>query len=214
MNHLPDCLFDCSQYPNQFEAQLHQQPQSRKFIIYDCETAKCIPNGDRSPNLQYCKGWDDFEGMGIAVICAYSSWDDCNHVYLQDNLVNFQALVDQAQEIVGFNSLSFDDKLCAAKGLQVKTTYDLLCHIRVAAGMPPHYVKGVTRSGYSLEQLAKVNLDYSKSQTGAIAPELWQKGNYGAVIDYCLTDVNLTRKLYEGRAKLIDPTNQRLLTLT
>lgn len=169
---------------------------------------------DRSPDLEYCQGWDEFEGMGIAVICAYSSWEDRYYVYLQDNLANFQALIDQAEEIVGFNSLSFDDQLCAANGLRVKTTYDLLWHIRVASGMPPHYVKGVTRAGYSLGQLAKANLGYAKSGTGTLAPELWQRGNRGSVIDYCLGDVNLTRKLYERRAKLIDPTNEEILALT
>lgn len=192
-----------------------QQNQSlSKVLVYDCEIARCIPSYDRVADLEYCQGWNDFEGMGISVICAYSFWDDRYHVYLQDNLTDFQILVDQAQEVVGFNSHSFDDRLCAANGLQVKTTYDLLIHIRVAAGMPPNYVKGITRSGYSLEQMAQANLGYGKSGSGAIAPQLWQRGNRGAVIDYCLGDVNLTSKLYQKRARLIDPTNNKLLTLT
>ncbi len=207
-------IIDVVSFFDQFrQPQPQSGPLPRKIVIYDCETVRCIPTGACSPDLEYCQGSDDFEGMGIAVICAYSSWDDRYHVYLQDNLVSFQALVDQAQEIVGFNSLSFDDRLCGVKGLRVKTTYDLLHHIRVAAGMPPHYVKGVTRAGYNLERLAQLNLGEGKSGTGALAPELWQRGKRGAVIDYCLGDVNLTRKLYERRAKLIDPTNQKVLTL-
>ena len=185
----------------------------KKTVIYDCEIARCIPKGERSPDLEYCQGWGDFKGMGISVICAYSSWDERYHIYLEDNLADFQILINQVDEVVGFNSFAFDDKLCAAHGLQVKTTYDLLCHIRVAAGMPSHYVKGKTRAGYSLEQLAKANLGYGKSGKGDLAPELWQRGNRGAVIDYCLGDVSILRTLYEQRARLIDPTNGNILTL-
>ncbi|MGL4502417.1 MAG: hypothetical protein ACRCU2_25360 [Planktothrix sp.] len=57
------------------------------------------------------------------------------------------------------------------------TTYDLLCEIPVAAGMPPHYVKGVTRGSYSLEALAKTNLGVGKSGSGVLAPQLWQQGS-------------------------------------
>lgn len=192
----------------------HPSHTTRKTVIYDCETYRCIPTGNLSPDLEYCQGWNDFQGMGISVIGAYSSWDDRYHVYLEDNFLDFQALINQAEEVVGFNSLSFDDQLCAAHGLEVKTTYDILCQVRVAVGMPPQYVKGVTRRGYSLEELAKANLGYGKSETGAIAPELWQRGQRGRVIDYCLGDVDITRKLYEGKSQLIDPTNGKMLTLT
>lgn len=191
----------------------HPETASRQFVIYDCEIVNCIPMGERSSDFTYCQGWEDFTGMGISVIAAYSSWDDAYHVYLQDNLAEFEALVKQADEVVGFNSLMFDDSLCAAHGLKVTTTYDLLCEIRVAAGMPPHYVKGITHDGYSLEAMAKTNLGVGKSGSGALAPQLWQQGQYGKVIDYCLGDVAITRKLYQCRSQLVDPTNGQPLSL-
>ncbi len=188
---------------------------SQKFIIYDCEIIRCIPDlkNSRNPKLKYCQGWEDFKGMGISVICAYASWEDSYHIYLDDNLLSFQELVNQADEIVGFNSLSFDDPLCIAHGIKVKTTYDLLCQVRIAAGMPPHYVKGVTLKGYSLEALAQANFGYGKAKMNELAPELWQQGQRGQVIDYCLKDVTLTRKLYEQRFHLLDPTNGKTLNL-
>lgn len=186
---------------------------SQKAVIYDCEIARCIPNKEPSPDLEYCQGWKDFPGMGISVICAYSSWQERYHIYLEDNLAEFQALINQAEEIIGFNSIAFDDQLCSANGLNVKTTYDLLCHVRVAAGMPPDYVKGKTRGGYSLEQLARVNLGYGKSGKGELAPELWQRGKRGQVIDYCMGDVSILKKLYQQRSRLLDPTNGKILTL-
>ncbi|MGL4501212.1 MAG: hypothetical protein ACRCU2_19225 [Planktothrix sp.] len=79
--------------------------------------------------------------------------------------------------------------------------------------MPPHYVKGVTRGGYSLEGLAKTNLGVGKSGSGVLAPQLWQQGQYGKVIDYCLGDVAMNRKLYQRRSQLVDPTNGQQLSL-
>ncbi|GEM_PF-3080833 len=45
------------------------------ILIYDCEIIKCIPpkEGERDPSLRYCRGWRDFEGMGISLIGAWSS---------------------------------------------------------------------------------------------------------------------------------------------
>lgn len=186
---------------------------SEPTLIYDCETINCIPIGEYNPDFQYCKSRDDFKGMGLSVIGAYTSWTGRYHVFLNDNLNDFQFLVDQAYRIVGFNSFAFDDKLCWANDIQIKTDYDLLCEVRVAAGMPPHYVKGVTRKGYSLNDLAQANLNIQKTGSGAIAPQLWQKGEKGKVIDYCLNDVMLVKELYERRRQLIDPINQMILCL-
>ncbi|MGL4499413.1 MAG: hypothetical protein ACRCU2_10175 [Planktothrix sp.] len=79
--------------------------------------------------------------------------------------------------------------------------------------MPPHYVKGVTRVGYSLEALAQTNLGIRKSASGTLAPQLWQQGQQGKVMDYCLGDVAITRKLYQQRSQLVDPTNGQWLSL-
>jgi hypothetical protein len=186
---------------------------SKSTLIYDCETINCIPIGEYNPDFQYCKSRDDFKGMGLSVIGAYASWTGRYHVFLNDNLYDFRDLIKQAERIVGFNSLAFDDKLCWANDIQIKTNYDLLCEVRVAAGMPPHYVKGVTRKGYSLNDLAQANLNIEKTGSGAIAPQLWQKGDKGKVIDYCLNDVMLLKELYQQRKQIIDPTNQNLLYL-
>lgn len=187
----------------------------KKALIYDCEIQKCIPDGAIEEDLQYCDGWEDFEGMGISIIGCYTYWNDVHHVFLEDNLSDFQALVYEADEIIGFNSISFDDKLCAANGIKIETTYDLLCEVRIASGQPPHYEQGVTRRGYNLDALCFANLGQGKSSTGANAAILWQRGQRGSVISYCLRDVQLTRKIFELglRGELKDPTNQEKLTI-
>lgn len=185
-------------------------------LIYDCEIIKAIPDhyGDDDESIDYCDGWTDFENMGISVIGVYDIYRGMTRVFLQDNFNAFQALVKQRDLIIGFNSISFDDLLCEANNISVRTDYDLLGQVRIATGQPPFYTKGLTRGGYSLEALAQVNLGYGKSGNGALAPVLWQRGNFGKVIDYCLLDVQITYELFKRRLTLKDPTNGFMLKLS
>lgn len=127
---------------------------------------------------------------------------------------NFQAIADQADLIVGFNSIRFDDMLCQANSIKIKTDYDLLQEVWWAAGMPRTYTYGVTRVGYKLENLAQSNLGRGKSGSGELAPVLWQKGRQWAVVNYLVDDILITKALFDRRSRLIDPTNpDTILTL-
>ncbi len=182
-----------------------------KRLFYDCEIIKCIPNQweDNLPNYEYCDGWHDFPNMGISVIGAYIEWMDHYSAFTSNSFDMFQQVVNIADEIIGFNSLSFDDNLCHANGININTTIDLLCKVRVAAGMPPFFVQGVTRAGYSLNALATSNLEFQKSGSGELAPMLWQDGKRDEVIKYCLNDVKLLVEL-EKLPFLIDPTDPEI----
>jgi hypothetical protein len=201
-----------------------------RTLIFDCEIIHCIPSaeGKRESHLSYCQGWQDYEGMGIAVIGTWRNYGIkyfCGHdeafvapAHLElgkklKPLSEFQAIVDQAQVIVGFNSVAFDDQLCQAHGIRIKTDFDLLTQVRVASGQPRDYVSGLTRKGYSLQNLAIANLKQQKTGRGELAPVLWQEGRKQEVIDYCLNDVRLLKQLYFKflRGQLYDPTNGRKL---
>lgn len=184
----------------------------KKLLFYDCEISKCIPSGYINPKYEYCKGWGDFENMGIACIGTYS-WKFGYRAFLSEELEEFQKLVNTADEIIGFNSISFDDNLLKANGIKIRTTYDLLCEVRIASGQPPHYVRGRTRAGYSLKDLCRANLKRNKSGSGELAPQLWQDGQYEKVISYCLNDVSLLVALYEKRSVLRDPNSGEILFL-
>lgn len=118
-----------------------------KRLFYDCEIAKCI---GYTHSYKYCEGWHDFENMGIAVIGVYAEWKlpgQRLRAYVNPSrkiaeaLVKlpkiekrrywrgfrrFEQLVSEADEIIGFNSISFDDNLCQSNDIDVKTTHDLL----------------------------------------------------------------------------------------
>lgn len=191
-----------------------------KTLIYDCEILKCIPGGVFRSGIEYCSGWDDYSNMGISVIAAWISWDSESQgirVFTPSiepaATAKFQQLVNSAELIVGFNSQRFGDRLCAANGIKITTGYDLLLEVWEAAGMPREYVPGVTRAGYNLGSLARANLGIDKTGSGALAPELWQKGHHADVIQYCINDVWITKALFENRAKLKDPTRDGYLNL-
>ncbi len=173
-----------------------------RTLIYDCEIL----------NDPAKLGWRNFKALGVTVIGTWRNWPIPQYrAYRCDrdgDFDKFQAIVNRADEIVGFNSHSFDDPLCKAHGIDITSTIDLLAEVRELAGMPRHYVRGKTRAGYSLERLAIANLGRGKTGTGAEAPKLWQAGKKEEVIAYCLNDIKLTKALYDRWLDnlLIDPT--------
>ena len=175
-----------------------------KILIYDCETLR-IPytGGEKKPGIEYADGWRDFKNLGIACIGFWSSWKGFD-IVSESSLERFQDFANETNEIIGFNSERFDDLLCQANGIEIKTTYDLLLESWRAAGLDPAYTfpkDGDPKirakyAGFRLDDLAIANLTRRKTSTGAKAPELWQQGKFRKVLSYCLGDVTLTRDLF------------------
>lgn len=172
------------------------------MIIYDCEIVKAIPPKEDSARLEgieYAGGWWDFSNFGISVIGTYDYQEDRYRVFCADNFPEFQKLVESADVIISFNGLAFDNRLCEANGLRVpdEKSYDLLVEVWAAAGLGPKY-EYPSHAGFGLDACVKANfLNEAKSGHGALAPVQWQRGEIGAVIDYCLQDVRLTKMLVD-----------------
>jgi hypothetical protein len=175
------------------------------LLIFDCEII-CGPLGEDEqpiPGIEYAKSWKDFKSMGISVIGTFSTmFGELDYFDGEFLDTDFDWLLKRHEHIVGFNSRRFDDLLLTScfsvfRDRPTITTYDLLEECRRAAGQPLDYVKGVTKTGFSLNDLSKVNLGPAKTGNGALAPVLWQQGRKQEVIDYCLSDVALTKSLLE-----------------
>lgn len=178
-------------------------------VVYDLETARaiCGHNEDRKEGVEYAKGWSDFAGMGVACLCAIDLYTGKPHVFLEDNLLDFTALAAQRKHLVGFNSIMFDDKVLAAAGYPVTTTYDLKVE---AQGV----IAGKRIPGRRLSDFARVNLGVEKPmQNHAAIPEMWQRGERGAVIDECMSDVHLLAELIARLPTLVDPVSSREFTV-
>lgn len=189
------------------------------MLIYDCEIEKAIAGrGEKLQGIDYCQGWRDFEGMGITCIGAYDYEEDRYRMFLKDNFSAFGELLERHEVIVGFNSIGFDNRLCFANGLIVpqEKSYDLLVEIWKAAGLGDHFA-GPDYTGYGLDAMCEANFGLKKSGDGALAPVQWQRREFGTVIDYCLNDVRLTKRLLDKvleNSQLMSPKETgRVLTL-
>jgi len=184
------------------------------MLIYDVEIAKAIQakGGERIPGIDYCEGWTDYAGMGVACVCAYDMNEARCRVFMEDNLLAFGELAQRHDRVLGLNSLSFDDKVMRAAGVSWDgaKSADLALLIWRSAGVP----EGEHPKGLSLDALCKANGLGGKSGNGAMAPVMFQRGDIGGLIDYCLADVALTLKLYRLVAwsgGLRDPRNGEFL---
>jgi hypothetical protein len=161
-------------------------------LIYDLEIVKGIPaKGEpKKEGVEYCEGWHDHRNMGISVICAYDMLEGRHRVFLKDNFAEFFELMSLRTHLIGFNNIGFDNKVLSHHGtLPLTGYYDILSEIWTTHG------KRFTGSG--LDAVCTANGLGGKSGNGALAPEQWQRGEFGSVIDYCLHDVMLTLKLFE-----------------
>lgn len=186
-----------------------------KILVYDCEIIKAIipdySNEAKLEGIEYCKGWDDHEGMGISVIGTYNNWNKkaiafVNHSSIKGQvdakgwrlLEEFQDLLNECDVLVGFNNQHFDDNLIKANGFTIPENvinYDIMAETWRAVGIKPPFVYP-THAGYSLDQHCKVNgLDRKTGDGGAAAID-WQRGEYQKVIDYCLNDIKITTDLF------------------
>jgi hypothetical protein len=186
------------------------------MIVYDLETKRAVPDR-KLPNIvgiEYCQGWDDHAGMGIAVVCTYDTQKQKYGVYCEDNREDFYELVsrevDTSTTFVSYNGLSFDNKVikaCWNMFIPYSQCYDVLVEIWQAHGLGPTF-QYPTHAGFSLDDVASTNNLGVKSMNGAMAPVMWQRGEVGRVITYCLEDVRLTtrllRRAVEGKS-LISP---------
>lgn len=178
-----------------------------RCIVYDIEIVKAIPDkkAPRLEGIEYCGGWRDFLGMGIAVLCAVDMDEAVPRVFLQDNLPKF-AEWSKGAILCGHSNHQFDDELVRAHGLwQAAGSYDILRHLREAVGEPMDFTPGRTKGGRRVDDLARVNLGIQKSMDGGMAPVRWQQGAHGEVVDYCLRDISIEARLFSLRQHLIDP---------
>lgn len=169
------------------------------MLIYDIEIEKAIlgKKDIMKPNIEYCGGFDDFKNMGIACIGVFDMATERTRVFLKDNLDEFQQLVRNADCMVGYNSKRFDNRLLIANGVAIphpNKFYDILEEIWKSLGIGTTY-RHETHGGLSLNEVAYINLRCKKTGNGATAPIDWQENRRGKVIDYCLADVELTRRL-------------------
>lgn len=110
------------------------------YLVYDIEIKNAVPleTEERIEGIAYCEGWKDFQGMGLACVCAFDSRLQRERVFMGDNLIIFQSLAEHCNMLlVGFSNSLFDDHVLAASGITIPAhrRYDLQCLIWEATGV-------------------------------------------------------------------------------
>lgn len=154
-----------------------------RLIFWDTELLKSIEENG---------GWEGaYNGnCGLSCIALYDSADGRYHIYDQKNLDTAVEHLNEADLLIGFNSVKFDTVVTQAVTGRYITVqqYDLLQAIYDAIG---YKVKG-----WKLDQVAQRTIGSGKTETGAFATQLAADGEWGRLFTYCMHDVQLVRDLW------------------
>lgn len=195
----------------------------RSIVVYDLEIKKGIQGRgeDKLAGIEYCAGWHDHANMGISVMGVYDYYEDRYRVFCDDNKEEFLSLLDDRAIWVTFNGISFDNKVVNACWGERRFTkvcdpnYDILAEQWLASGLGSTFTPG-KNAGFGLDATAQANLGLKKTGNGALAPVLWQRGQYGELVDYCLTDVHRTKRLFDlilNGTEFISPKTREILEM-
>lgn len=182
-----------------------------KTVAFDLEVAKLIITKKDTPDQlaidegRAVHGWGEAHKAGISSAVAYVFEQDRYYIF-GDRAQEHRALADLltgAEQVVGFNHIIFDYQLLATT---LQTPLAELTDVEAAPGerdidLLQMIWGGIGRqdfaSVYGLNKVSAATLGAlgGKNGDGANAPELYQQGRWGELLDYNLRDVDLTQRL-------------------
>jgi DEAD/DEAH box helicase domain-containing protein len=170
-------------------------------IVVDVEIKKTI---QETPG-----GWESTHLLGVACAVVYEYRSGAYRVYgdTERDLERLRARILAADRVSGFNTFRFDfpcifgfsrtdwDGLRGdPKNRLQATSNDLLRRIWEGLGLDPDEFTSRHR-GWSLNNVSGETLGRKKIGNGADAPEWYQNGEWGRVVNYCLDDVKIEKGL-------------------
>ena len=175
---------------------------TRKYLAFDIETAKDIPEADFN--------WRPYRPLGIACAAALKCdakepvlWHGKNtdgtpgkkmsQAEAGNVVAELLKLVEQGYTLVTWNGLGFDLDILAeesaayaeCKDLAVNHV-DMMFHVFCDRGFPV----ALDKAAEALKIPGK-----SPGMSGLLAPRLWAQGRYQDVLDYVTQDVRITLEI-------------------
>jgi hypothetical protein len=148
------------------------------YITYDIETY----HPERLDEFSVSK-------FRVSVIGAYISWTDQYVAFLEPDVGEFLKLVKQADLLVGFNHIWFDNAVLAKYADYNLNTevnnYDIMLEFEKKAG---HKIK--------LDDLAAGTLGRNKTDHFSQFVHYYWDKEWSKLIDYCMHDVKITEELF------------------
>jgi DEAD/DEAH box helicase domain-containing protein len=149
------------------------------FGVFDLETQR---------SAQEVGGWHRADLMGVSCAVLYDSGEDRYFEFLEDRLSEFIEHLRRLDLVVGFNIKRFDYKVLTGYS---EFDFNSLQTLDILEDIYNHI-------GYrlSLAHLAEVTLGKKKTADGLQALRWWKEGRMQEIIEYCKTDVAITRDLF------------------
>jgi DEAD/DEAH box helicase domain-containing protein len=159
-------------------------------VILDLETKKAfVETGNYDPKKL---------GISYVGICRRDISDSKSQDeflgFFEDELSGLWPILEQADRIIGFNIVGFDFPVLSTYYHGDFSSFPVLDILEE--------VKKSTGHRVSLDAIAKETLGVQKSGTGLDALAYYEQGKLDELAEYCLTDVRITRDIYDYGRKL------------
>ncbi len=133
------------------------------------------------------------EKLKISVVGIYDYASNKYLTFEENELMDLFPYLENASTIIGFNNVDFDLPVLKPYYLGQITkfpTLDLLKYVEKSLGFR-----------LALDDLVRETLNAHKTGHGLLALDYFREGKIQELKDYCLSDVRLTKELYEfGKA--------------
>ncbi len=139
------------------------------------------------------RGHIDVNEQELTVVAIHDSETGEYSSYFKEDLPRLWPILERADQLIGFNSDTFDIPLLNRYypgDLSHIRSLDLLSEVQKVLGRR-----------IRLQSLAEATLGKGKKGDGLKAGEWWKEGKKDKVAEYCIEDVRLTRELYEYAMK-------------
>lgn len=150
-----------------------------RVVTFDIETANWIGSS----------GVSDASDLQIALVGVHDSDTNAYTSYLEPELPKLWPILERTDVLVGYNSDHFDipllNKYYPGDLSKIKSL-DLMKEVHAVLGRR-----------LKLDSLAEATLKENKSADGIQSLRWWQAGEIEKVRQYCLKDVEITRKLFD-----------------
>lgn len=149
-----------------------------RVVTFDIETTGGFTGG----------AWD-LKDVELTICCTHDSQTGEYESFLKDDLPRLWKLFEQTDVLVGYNSDHFDIPILNKYypgDLSKIHSLDLMKELHAVVGRR-----------IKLDDVAAGTLGTRKSGSGLDALRWWREGNVKKLREYCLKDVEITRKIFE-----------------
>src|SRR3989338_8173355 len=148
-----------------------------RVVTFDIETANWMSGS-----------WDPSQ-LDIAIVCTHDSETGEYQSFLESELTELWKILERTDMLVGYNSDHFDipllNKYYPGDLTRIKSL-DLMKEVQVVVGRR-----------LKLDTIAEATLGQKKIADGMQSLKWWRAGEIEKVREYCIKDVELTKRVFD-----------------